>query len=414
MNLMLQRRRIIKAAAGLVGFGSTAGVVNGQGRGNAGGNQRGNDGLTVESGASIQAAIDSADSGDTIIVEAGTYREQLIINKDLEIRGREGATVEAPDEMAAFTIDESPPQFEPIVFAYGGSVGDGHVSGSETVDVSITGLEVDGRDLQPDVRRKVGVFYRNVRGNGRTAIENTTVSAMGVGGRETMGILVYGDSDVVIESNVVRGFERGGIGGNGDGTEHPSPHIVVRNNEVDSNSSPRGWAPNGVQIGYGASGSVRNNRIQNCRWAVDADEDWAASAILLFESDDVQVMGNEVENCDLAVGVASWGWLLPSASNNTVQGTNVRDVLVGISIDATASEISERDPEVRNNKVINNEIVNGDPALGATGIEVFTVDTSDDYDPVVSNTKVIRNTINGFDEKVADEGTASKVQAVAF
>ena len=48
----------------------------------------------------IQAAVDAANSGDRIIIRAGTYAEQITINgKDLTLLGRSGAVIQAPPAM---------------------------------------------------------------------------------------------------------------------------------------------------------------------------------------------------------------------------------------------------------------------------------------------------------------------------
>ena len=49
---------------------------------------------------SIQDAVDAANSGDQILIRAGTYVEQVTVRgKDLTLVGRSGAVLRAPEQM---------------------------------------------------------------------------------------------------------------------------------------------------------------------------------------------------------------------------------------------------------------------------------------------------------------------------
>ena len=199
----------------------------------------------------IQHAINNATAGDTILVHDGTYTEQVIINKSLTLRNASGHCVEhpdppihipspilnsagrprggqsshltrppsmipanasgpgivaPPDPRDVYTFSESGSTWDPIIFAYGGVKSGGDVSGSEVIDVNITGFVIYGEDGCP-IGRFTGILCRNVEGD----ISRNVVKNMTVNDQETFGIAVYGDSDVTISSNNVSGYVRGGI-----------------------------------------------------------------------------------------------------------------------------------------------------------------------------------------------------------
>lgn len=82
--------------------------------------------------------------------------------------------------------------------------------------------------MMVELLRSSSVLARNASG----PITDNAIADMGVGGKETFGILAYGDSDLRIHDNDVRGYERGGIGVVGVGGAHPSPTADVRGNTV--------------------------------------------------------------------------------------------------------------------------------------------------------------------------------------
>jgi nitrous oxidase accessory protein NosD len=412
----IDRRTALAAlAAGGVATAASTGVGAAKpGKGAGNGPKKGGCDIAVpDDHATIQAAVDAADDGDTVCVADGTYAEQVVIDKSLTLRSAEGAspTIEPADAPRSFTIPESGPAWEPMVFAYGGTESGGDVSGADTVDVTVSGFTLDGRSEQPDARRKPAVLFRNASG----AVSENTVENMGVGGKETFGILAYGDSAVTIADNAVSGYERGGIGANGDGGAHPAPAVRIRDNAVTgSDGLGEAWGPNGIQVGFGAGGQVQGNVVTDNRYS---DEAPVAAGVLVFESDGVVVRDNRIENADIGLSVGSWGWLRQFADGNNLMKNHVRDAEYGALLEAVADPydgaLTGSDPSVSNNKVVNNHIkddeTTSDPD-GNIGVGVLVEDAVDnEYAPTAKNNKVVRNTIAGFDESVVDEGSATKV-----
>lgn len=398
------QRGIIASGIGLAGLSASAGSTAAAGHCDvvvdAGG---GGDATTIQGG------VDAAGPGDTVCVRSGTYPEQVVVGKDLALVGVGSPTIVAPNSPDQFAIPESSSTWEPVVFAHGGGESGGDVSGPGTVDVSVSGFTVDGADRSPG-GRAVGVLARNVEG----VIADNVVENMGVGGKETFGILAYGDSDLSIAGNDVSGYERGGIGANGDGGVNPAPTVHVdRNTVTGSTGIGVAWAPNGIQVGFGAEGRVTRNVVSDNRWGA-GDDDWVASGIIVFESDGVQVRGNAVTNSDAAITCGSWSWLRPTADDTKVVRNEVQDAHVGVLLQAVAWDgVSSSDPSVSDAKVVNNVLRDSDRTDDDVGIALDAIDLDPDLDPILEDTKVIRNRITGFATPVDNEGTGTKIRANA-
>ena len=234
---------------------------------------------------SIQAAVNAASPGDQIVVCKGIYVEQVAIHKSLFIDATSGAIL-MPSGMqanSASLFDGSPLAVAVLV--------------SDAKDVVINGLVVDGANsgifgCAPDL---FGIAFQNASG----AIQHTTVRNFKLapdlnGCQSGTGILVQsGDgqySIVTIGNSSIHAYQKNGITANELGTQ-----VKVRYNVVTGLGTTNGAAQNGIQIGFGAQGTVNQNTVTNNVWAGCTDVSTCtavATDILVTQSDGVSVTNN--------------------------------------------------------------------------------------------------------------------------
>jgi len=259
----------------------------------------------------IQDGTDVVCECGTIYVAAGTYTEQILIYKSLELLGDPGATIVAPDVRNTYTIAESSYTFDPIIFAYGGTLTGDHVSGTEMISVEIDGFEIDGGNKASASPRFVAILYRNIQpGCTLSQISNNVIHSMydadGEGnGPQTMGIVIYGDSEVTILTNEVSEFSRLGIGAIGNNGPN-DPVVVIEDNTVTGNGLEIGtdwWAENGIQIGIGAGGDIIDNIVSDCQVN---NPSWFSSGIIVDDAaNGVEILDNDVTLCDTGISIRS-------------------------------------------------------------------------------------------------------------
>lgn len=233
----------------------------------------------------IQDAIDAASPGTEIHVCKGIYVEQITIRKPLDIDADNGAVL-MPSAMQANTtslFDAAPIATALLV--------------ADTTGVSISGLMVDGANngisqCAPDL---IGISFQNASGElDRIAVRNFKLAASLNACQSGTGIFVQsgngGVSKVEIDHCTVHDFQKNGITADEKGTV-----TIIRRNVVTGIGPTTGAAQNGVQIGFGAAGSILDNVVTNNVWApctAIATCTVVATNILVTQSDGVEVSGN--------------------------------------------------------------------------------------------------------------------------
>src|SRR5882672_2232198 len=233
----------------------------------------------------VQDAVNAASPGDEIRICKGVYVEQVKITKPLDIDADNGAIL-MPSAMQANATS----LFDAAPIATALLVADAH-------GVSISGLTVDGTNngiaaCAPDL---IGISFLNASGElDRVAIRNFKLAAGLNACQSGTGIFVQsgsgGMSKVEIDHCTVHDFQKNGIAADEKGTL-----AIIHRNVVTGLGPTAGAAQNGVQIGFGASGSITDNVVTNNVWApctAIASCATVATNILVTQSDGVEVSGN--------------------------------------------------------------------------------------------------------------------------
>jgi len=243
--------------------------------------------------AKIQDAIDAASAGDSIQICPGTYIEQVSISKPLQLNGNNGAILRPNNIVANTTSLASGQAIAAIILV------------QDTTEVTIRNVIVDGTDngisgCAPDL---IGVYYRNASGElSHVAVRDVKLNSTLNGCQSGSAVLVQSsngvNSVVAIEESSIHDYQKNGITANEVGTQ-----VTIKGNVVTGLGPTTGAAQNGIQIGFGATGSIRHNIVANHIWSPCTSLescDFKADDILVFQSNGVTVDHN-------VIGVAQTG-----------------------------------------------------------------------------------------------------------
>jgi len=279
---------------------------------------------------SIQVAVTVAVANDTVNVCAGVYNEQVAINKALTVRGVEignnkASVIQPTDVTANSTSLTSGNPIAAIVLVAGAKV-------------TLENLTVDGRDngLAGCAPNLVGVYYRNGSGTANLmAVRNIKLGA-GLGGCQS-GLAIFVQADgiggvakVDVLNSSVHDYQKNGITANETGTE-----VRILNNQVSGFGPTPDIAQNGIQLGFGAKGSVETNSVINhiyspCTSVTTCSD--SSTNILLYDASNVSVKNNVLGKSQTHILLVSDAEF-PADNNRIEQNTLLdADVFDGVAI----------------------------------------------------------------------------------
>ncbi|MBO0689285.1 MAG: right-handed parallel beta-helix repeat-containing protein [Candidatus Dormibacteraeota bacterium] len=239
--------------------------------------------------STIQAAVDTAQSGDTIKVPAGTYKEVVTINRSLALTFK-GAQAGVPGNTH--------------------SGAESNVTGFTTSGSATPKITVDGFAVTPGASNNGSGIYAPQAGTSLT-VQNSVLS-----GYQSRGAYVAGSSAALFHNDL---FEDALSGDNPVGIElrTNASNVDVLNNAFSRASSGKG-ADVDVTAGPISRPSVRNNVMSG-----------GATAVAMVGTSGAQISNNRISGQDPNAGILLGG----GDQNTNVFGNSVSDRGAGVALD---------------------------------------------------------------------------------
>lgn len=256
----------------------------------------------------IQDAINAAVSGDVINVSAGTYKEQITINKNLTLTGATSSTtlLQAPATVVADSLG-----LNNVLEVTGGA------------QVTITNLGINNSVTAACSGIDYGIF---VGGGATLTINHSALTNCQNWGAIRAGAnYLFQIGNLVADQNTISGYQKGGIVVDGTGSTG-----TITGNTITGAGPTDTMAQNGIQVSRGATATVSGNTVTNNYWT-DASGSIAdnnpttnpanadgAAGILLFQA------GNGVSVAQNTLTGNQYGiWSVETAGTLTINGNTI-------------------------------------------------------------------------------------------
>jgi hypothetical protein len=311
---------------------------------------------------SIQSAIDAAASGATIHVCSGTYAEQLTITKSLKLKAEAGAKLTLPPTPA-----DTSTTCDATLEKAGYQADQDAISICTPGTVTMAGLTVEAK--WPAGTCDNSLYGIIVLGGATLKATSVDVTAAGAGPingcQGGVGIEVGSARPTTAEvghatltNDAVSGYQKNGITVEGEGST-----AKIRGTTVTGAGPTPETAQNGIQISYGATGSIKHstvtgNECDNSTCGANAFENkFQATGVLFYlAGSGSTVVGSTIKENDDGVYNYSGATTQPSSPEVTLSGdTLTSNRYEGMSLD-------------QGNVLIKKDTING---TGNIGIDLY-------------------------------------------
>jgi parallel beta-helix repeat protein len=303
--------------------------------------------------ATIGAAVAAIGTNGTIEICPGTYPEQVVITRSMNLTGLTAGNSSYPTITVpagglvqnTLDLDGAFPTAAQLLITNGATVN------IKNLTVDGTGNNVQTCGLDP-----VGVMFQNASGSIKSSAVLNQVLPAGYTGCQS-GLAIYAESGnggtaaVAIEGNVVQNFDKNGITANDAGTT-----ATISGNTVIGQGSWNGAGQNSIQMAFGATGSISKNVVGDDIWGPDqlGDTGDAATGILVYGSAGVSITGNSVTSTQYGISVDYDSYDGLSANNTTISGNMIANTIFYDGIDLCGAS----------NSTISKNSVNGSASSG--------------------------------------------------
>lgn len=369
----------------------------------------------VASYATISLAVSSVPAGSLIYICPGTYAEQVVITKKLNLEG-----VAGNGAVAGAAVGSNNPV---IVSPAGGVLVNsndlyGSPNGQPTaaqilvqtpsnalatpIVVNISNITVDGSNngLSSCATDLVGIYYQNASGT----VNHVTTRYQELGPSDfgcQDGLAIYaqsgygtgGTGTVIIENSSVHDYDKNGITADGTGMM-----ATINGNYIVGIGATPLIGQNGIQLSDGAAGKIQNNIVTDDVYvnASDCFTDntgcYSATGILLYDSggtsaSHVTISGNTVSNTQGAIVVVTDG--IETADYNDVSSnkvtTNAAIIVTGATYLLDGIDLCSDHNTATSNTVFNSS---------ASGVHLDSQCTEPDSSASGASSTATNNTVN--------------------
>jgi nitrous oxidase accessory protein NosD len=283
-------------------------------------------------GTPIQTAISGASPGDTIIVHAGVYDEQVVIAKALTLEGVGYSSVIRPSGSATLASVYT------TAVQGGGAFWDGQqlasiiiVQNVGTGTVTVSNLQVDGININSAPAAFPSAFLVGVTyGESSGTIQGVKIVNMDTTSYQPRSYGIWMDAVNTLASVTASGctivhYNRNGILARG-----AKLTVDIGWNVITGPSTLTGAAlPNGIFITFGAGGTVHGNTVSSNHYSGPT---YLSTGIGGYSAKDgVMIDDNEVYDTDVGIS--------PS-SNSPITDNSIHDCLIGIELESGSADNS--------------------------------------------------------------------------